>query len=86
MGQVSPAIEQDSSFVQDELESGKNCYLLVNLTKVSDILDSIAEGSGKYVPTLATSPTLQLPGMSLCLGDTIINPSLTSLGLSCSRP
>ena len=54
MGQVSLSIKYDSSFVQDELASRKNCCLLANLTEVSGIPDSIGEGSRSSVPALAS--------------------------------
>ena len=64
-GQVSLAVEQVSSLTQDRLVSRRNLRLMSNLTKSSDIPNSIVEDSERTTQAVGSSSARQFPGMSL---------------------
>ena len=67
-GQVSLAVEQDSSLTQDRLASRKNFRSMSNLTEESWIPNSIEEDCGRRAPALSSSAALQFPRMLLWPG------------------
>ena len=70
-GQVSLAVEQNSSLTQDRLASRKHFCARANLTEASGTPNSIEEDSGRSSPALACPSSLQFPGMLQCPGTHI---------------
>ena len=70
-GQVSLAVEQDSSLIQDRLASRKNFLVMASLNEVNGIPKCIEEDPGRNAPAQASSSALQFPGMSQCPGNQI---------------
>ena len=66
VGQVSPAVENESLLSQGWLASRENISAMANLNEVSGIPKLIAEDSGRSTSALVSSAVLKFPGMSQC--------------------